>query len=83
MNYVRRYSIQHADIRAIGNEVNQTQGDHLCKIRGIPDRLLSDVDKKLKAETNFDIRRYDTVVDIPALIQTIEDLDPRHFSYSE
>lgn len=77
MNYVKRYSIEHADIHAIGSEVNQTRADHLCEIRGKPDRLLSESDKELKAATNYDIRRYDTVIDIPALVGTIEKLDPR------
>ncbi len=61
---------------ATSSEGNQTVVDHLCEIRKKSDRDLDEDDRKLKAATHYDVRHYDTVVDIPALIKTIRKLDP-------
>lgn len=78
MDYAQKYSIHHADIHATTLEINQTVLDHLCEIRKKPIHELDVNDKALRAATDYDVRNYDTVVDIPALVNSIKNLDPTY-----
>lgn len=75
MKFTSKYSILHSDLRAIGENTNQSEADKWCEVLLLKNKSASD--EEFLNRHNRDVRQYDTVVDIPELIRTIDFLDPK------
>merc|ERR1712146_158622 len=77
MHFQKRYSIQHSILGGIGLNTNQTEEDYFCRLLHNREHRakLSEEEIKYLSSRDGDVRHYDAVVDIPALVETIRKID--------
>ena len=79
MKYSNKHAILHADLNSASSSTNQAEADLWCEIlqkKEYKHMNLTLVEEQLLSEQDTDVHNYDTVVDIPQLVETINNLDP-------